>query len=67
MELLVHTILVVRLDPISLLSLYFHFYFYFKSPLKTNMHLLIKKKKILQVFCSLRGNNLSQELVGEKV
>ena len=65
MELLVHTILVVRLDPISLLSLYF--YFYFKSPLKTNMHLLIKKKKILQVFCSLRGNNLSQELVGEKV
>lgn len=43
MELLVHTILVVRLDPISLLSLYF--YFYFKSPLKTNMHLLIKKKK----------------------
>lgn len=65
MELLVHTILVVRIDPISLLSLYF--YFYFKSPLKMNMHLLIKKKKILQVFCSLRGNNLSQELVGEKV
>lgn len=50
MELLVHTILVVRLDPISLLSLYF--YFYFKSPLKTNMHLLIKNKKQKSCKCS---------------
>ena len=71
MELLVHAILVVKLDPISLLSFYFIFLFFLKSALKTNMHLLIRKKKKkknpLQVLCSLRGNNLSQELVGEKV